>query len=109
MITRLKETETGDLTPQDVERYLAATGKVNVLYRSRAILEIGVSDATAGEAGYRVVFKDYEPLGCCDDWSPVGRQFFALSRQDEAIACFIHRLRHDPAECWPPPADPQHP
>ncbi|WP_153108793.1 hypothetical protein [Propionivibrio limicola] len=41
MITRINESEASALSAADVARYLEATGKLNVVYRSRSILEIG--------------------------------------------------------------------
>ena len=98
MITRIKKRDATDLTLDDIERYLDTTGKINILYADRSILEIRQCNEDDGKGsrvtGYIVVFKDYEPLGCCDDWSCVGTQHFDASRKNEAIASFLARL-HD--------------
>ena len=98
MITRIKKRDAADVTLADIEHYLVATGKINILYADRSILEIrqcaGNSDKDG--AGYTVVYKDYEPLGCCDDWSCVETEHFDVSRRGEAIARFLARLHDGP-------------
>ena len=104
MITKLTETEAANLTAADVGQYLESTRKINVLYRNRSILEISACDErdakTHPEAAYKVVYKDYEPLGCCDDWSIMGVQYFDLSQKDATVIYFLERLRNEPEECW---------
>jgi len=102
MITKIKEADAASLSPSEIEHYLESTHQVNILYRNRSVLEISeFSDVTAkaGEvSAYRVVYKHYEPLGCCDDWSVIGVRNFDLSGKDEAIACFLERFRNPPDE-----------
>lgn len=104
MITKLKETEATSLSPADIDQYLESTNKVHILYKDRSILEIcksndDLTDKAGGVAVYKVVYKDYEPLGCCDDWSSMGLQCFDLSKKDEAIASFLNRLHSNPEGC----------
>lgn len=100
MITKIKESEALQLSATDIARYLDTTRKVNVLYASRSVLEIRQrGDSTAGgdaSAGYTVVFKNYDPLGCCDDWTLVGTQHFSVAEKERAIEYFMGYLRSNP-------------
>ncbi len=100
MITKIKESEALQLSASDIARYLDSTRKVNVLYASRSVLEIRQQGASAAEndagSGYTVVFKNYDPLGCCDDWTLVGLQHFAAAEKEQAIECFMEYLRSKP-------------
>ena len=102
MITKIKEADAASLSPNEINGYLESTHQVNILYRNRSILEISkftdVSAEAAEASDYRVVYKHYDPLGCCDDWTVIGVRNFNLSDKDEAIACFLERFRNPPDE-----------
>jgi len=102
MITKIKEADAASLSPNEINDYLESTHQVNILYRNRSILEISKFTDVAAEAAeasdYRVVYKHYDPLGCCDDWTVIGVRNFSLSDKDEAIACFLERFRNPPDE-----------
>ena len=102
MITKIKEADAASLSPSEIADYLESTDQVNILYRNRSVLEISkFTDVTAEAAqasAYRVVYKHYDPLGCCDDWTVIGVGNFDLSGKDEAITCFLERFRNPPDE-----------
>ena len=99
MITRIKEADAGSLSASQIDDSLESTGQVNILYRNRSVLELSkFNDVSAEASGYRVVYKHYDPLGCCDDWTVLGVRNFDLSGKDEAIACFLERFRNPPDE-----------
>ena len=102
MITKIKEADAASLSTSEIDQYLESTNQVNILYRNRSVLEISKLNDLIAEAGkvsgYRVVYKHYEPLGCCDDWSVIGIQNFDLSSKNEAIACFLESFRNPPDE-----------
>ena len=102
MITKIKEADAASLSPSEIDDYLESTHQVNILYRNRSVLEISKINDVVAEAAqasaYRVVYKHYDPLGCCDDWTVLGVRNFDLSGKDEAIACFLERFRNPPDE-----------
>ena len=102
MITRIKEADAASLSPGEIDDYLESTHQVNILYRNRSVLEIskindGIAEAVQASA-YRVAYKHYDPLGCCDDWTVLGVRNFDLSGKNEAIACFLELFRNPPDE-----------
>lgn len=102
MITKIKEADAASLSASEIDDYLESTHQVNILYRNRSVLEISkfadVTPEAAEASAYRVVYKHYDPLGCCDDWTVIGVRNFDLSDKDEAIACFLERFRNPPDE-----------
>lgn len=94
--------EVSSHTEATVQQHLRNFGSVHVIYPERCFLEIALVDGfVKGRGnfnGYRVVYKHYEPLGCCDDWFSIGPEYFELADENSAVKSFLVRIANGPEE-----------